>query len=249
MFGDLWAVDGGNKKIPELLVQHSQVNFFKNYVYKIEFDKKHKKYVVQSLDNQTNQKLTITYDIVVLANPINSDSKTPIKFANFTKPILVQGKYQRTTATLISGHLNGSYYGLSKNNVPHTIIHNDETDIINSIGKIRPVTKVKKYDDDIWKIFSQQPLTADKLDRLFEKYEIINVKDWLAYPKYEKLGLSNEFILHDKLYYINAIEWAASAMEMSVIGAKNVALLIQKKLSSNEAESYKVKEDYKKVEL
>ena len=33
------------------------------------------------------------------------------------------------------------------------------------------------------------------------------------------------FILADGLYYISSIEVAASAMEMSVIGARNVALL------------------------
>ena len=33
------------------------------------------------------------------------------------------------------------------------------------------------------------------------------------------------FVLHDRLYYINAVEAAASAMEMSVVGARNVANL------------------------
>lgn len=32
-------------------------------------------------------------------------------------------------------------------------------------------------------------------------------------------------MLHDRLYFINAVEAAASAMEMSVIGARNVAIL------------------------
>ena len=32
-------------------------------------------------------------------------------------------------------------------------------------------------------------------------------------------------MLHDRLYFVNAIEAAASAMEMSVIGARNVAIL------------------------
>jgi prenylcysteine oxidase/farnesylcysteine lyase len=36
-------------------------------------------------------------------------------------------------------------------------------------------------------------------------------------------------VLHDNLYYLSAIEWAASAMEMSAISAKNVANLIAKK--------------------
>jgi len=35
----------------------------------------------------------------------------------------------------------------------------------------------------------------------------------------------NNFKLHDALYYVNAIEWVASAMEMSAVGGRNVAIL------------------------
>lgn len=31
--------------------------------------------------------------------------------------------------------------------------------------------------------------------------------------------------MHNALYHVNAIEWIASAMEMSAIGGRNVALL------------------------
>ena len=51
------------------------------------------------------------------------------------------------------------------------------------------------------------------------------VFNWLAYPKYSpnerpKFG---SFVLSPRLYHVNAIELAASAMEMSAIAAKNVA--------------------------
>jgi len=35
----------------------------------------------------------------------------------------------------------------------------------------------------------------------------------------------DNFKLHNALYHVNAIEWAASAMEMSAIGGRNVAIL------------------------
>lgn len=37
---------------------------------------------------------------------------------------------------------------------------------------------------------------------------------------------SNNFKLFDSLYHVNAIEWAASAMEMSAIGGRNIAILV-----------------------
>lgn len=54
------------------------------------------------------------------------------------------------------------------------------------------------------------------------------MNDWLAYPHYARLPTSDLFRIHRNFYYLNAIEWAASAMEMSVIAAKNVALLAHK---------------------
>ena len=54
-----------------------------------------------------------------------------------------------------------------------------------------------------------------------------------AYPSYSTNQTSEftDFMLEENLYHINAIEWAASAMEMSVIGAKNVANMIIEKVN------------------
>lgn len=71
-----------------------------------------------------------------------------------------------------------------------------------------------------------------------EKLET-KVCDWLAYPDYSTNQTLSNFVLTNDLYHINAIEWSASAMEMSVIGAKNVAnMIIEKYGISNEKNSY-----------
>lgn len=230
MFGTLWGIQGGNRQVPELLVQKSIANFLNNRVVKIAYDEPHKEYVVESVSKLAAEKLVKSYDVVVIANPITGDSKTPIEFVNFSTPISVSGQYQRTVATLVAGNLNASYYHWHKDNVPDVIINNDD-DVVNSIGKIKPVIKVKKVKTHVWKIFSQRPLMESELKAMFVTPKVIEIKDWLAYPKYEKLNvLDGNFVLHDRLFYVNAIEWAASAMEMSVIGAKNVALLVEKEI-------------------
>lgn len=53
-------------------------------------------------------------------------------------------------------------------------------------------------------------------------------KIWKAYPRYKTEVRADTFKLHDALYHVNAIEWAASAMEMSAIGGRNVANLAYK---------------------
>ena len=37
---------------------------------------------------------------------------------------------------------------------------------------------------EVWKIFSQKPLTQKDLDDIFEHREETVVADWLAYPQY-----------------------------------------------------------------
>ena len=68
---------------------------------------------------------------------------------------------------------------------------------------------------------------------LFDKYDDIRFVGWQAYPEYKPNMDLPPFILYDKLYYVNAIESAASAMEMSLIGAKNAALLSYNQWHSN----------------
>lgn len=64
-----------------------------------------------------------------------------------------------------------------------------------------------------------------QLKLLFDSRKDLRIVNWLAYPDYTPNMELPSFVLHDRLYFINAVEAAASAMEMSVIGARNVAIL------------------------
>lgn len=230
MTGSLWSVEGGNKQIPELLIKNSNVKFINNRVTRIEFHNDSMSYTVDSVSQKAGAEFSDIYDFVILAHPITKDCKNPIEFVNFEHPIKVDGSYHRTVSTIISGTLNASYFGIKEKKTPDLIIINDITKVINSVGKISPVKPSEKNLDNVWKVFSQRPLTDAELDELFVKRSPCTVVDWLAYPEYDKLGVSSSFMLHSKMYYINAIEWAASAMEMSAIAAKNVALLVAKEI-------------------
>lgn len=242
MFGPLWSVNGGNKQVPEELLRHSGANVLLRRVTKIIHDPTNKKYHLESITDESKSASILVgyYDIVVIANPITKDSRTSIDFLNFTKPIEVSGTYHRTVATFVSGTLNGSYFNLPENDAPKLIINNDEkVGVINSIGTLEPtdeksnVNNEGRNEEEIWKIFSPRPLTENELDSLFQKRKVAKSVDWLAYPHYDQLRLTSKFVLDDKLFYVNAIEWAASAMEMSIIGAKNVALLVEKELTNS----------------
>lgn len=70
---------------------------------------------------------------------------------------------------------------------------------------------------------------------LFNKgYEIAALQEWGgAYPAFDPPENFPPFQLSEGLYYANAWENAASAMEMAALGGRNVALLAAEYLSIN----------------
>uniref|UniRef100_H2YKE2 Prenylcysteine lyase domain-containing protein n=1 Tax=Ciona savignyi TaxID=51511 RepID=H2YKE2_CIOSA len=78
----------------------------------------------------------------------------------------------------------------------------------------------------IYKVFSDESLTKEQIDDLFDKHDSVDEVVWLAYPKYSAPENLTSFVLNEAgLYYTSPIESAASAMEMSLISARNAALL------------------------
>lgn len=177
------------------------------------------------------------YDIVVIATPLHQ-GKSDITFSGFTPPVPSHypGRYHQTVATLVQGKLNMSYLGTaepaSEFTVSDVLTMDSKGSVINSLSSIDPAHIPEGYKrppashTKVWKVFSPQPLTQEQLQSMFLSYDSVSETPWLAYPTYRPPHRKiPPFILHDRLYYINALEWAASAMEMSAISARNVALL------------------------
>lgn len=177
------------------------------------------------------------YDIVVIATPLHQ-GKSDITFSGFSPPIPSHypGRYHQTVATLIHGTLNVSYLGSTEPASEFTVSDILTTDskgcAINSLSSLDPVHIPQGYkrppasQSKVWKVFSQQPLSQEQLRDIFLSWDLVSETRWLAYPSYRPPHRKTPpFILHNRLYYLSAVEWAASAMEMSAIAARNVALL------------------------
>lgn len=175
------------------------------------------------------------YDAVIVAAPQTTDSKHRIDFENFTEDIKFEGKYHKTVCTLINGILATEYFS-GKSNWINEILTTTEGLLFNSIGQITPVGSLSlaRNEPQVWKVFSQQALKKEEVSSLFSQVNEVYVREWLAYPSYDSSLRNDSFILAPNLYYLNAIEWVASAMEMSIIGAKNVALLTYKNFKLKE---------------
>lgn len=177
------------------------------------------------------------YDVVVLATPLHH-GLSDISFSGFphSMPSHFAGNYHQTVTTLVLGRLNVSY--LDAKRMPSDFFHSDVFTTDNeklgyaSLSSLDPVhiplgySRPPASETTVWKVFSPEPLNEKQLEALFASRERVVEKRWLAYPSYRApQRRAPPFILHNNLYYLSPIEWAASSMEMSALSARNVALL------------------------
>ncbi|NWX16110.1 PCYOX oxidase, partial [Aegotheles bennettii] len=234
----LWSVKGGNKLVCTGLLYAAKAEVIPGTVVSIELKTRPKPTgdtvkLYQVTYNTTAGLTGDTYDIVVIAAPL-SRKMANITFRNFEPPIPeFPNLYHQTVTTLVHGRLNSSFFGYQDPAAFHfgAIFTMENPKLfINSLGVVSPVEDVGGERQPpsplaIWKVFSQEALTKEQLHLLFSSYDSVKVKKWLAYPHYSPPERCPPIILHDHLYYLNGIERVASAMEMSAIAAKNIALL------------------------
>ncbi|NXV58543.1 PCYOX oxidase, partial [Molothrus ater] len=174
-----------------------------------------------------------TYDIVVIAAPLGRKMAN-ITFRNFDPPIPeFPNPYHQIITTLVHGRLNTSFFGYQDPQDFHlgAIFTTDNPKLfINSLTLEPPVGDTGTggqlpLPSAVWKVFSNEELSKEQLSLLFSSYDSVKVKPWLAYPQYSAPEKFPPIVLHEQLYYLNGLERAASAMEMSAIAARNAALL------------------------
>ncbi|XP_034047771.1 prenylcysteine oxidase 1 [Thalassophryne amazonica] len=238
----LWAVDGGNKRMCSGLLYHSKSELIPARVTSISVKVRPSKtgsaatFYEVNYDGEFGSAHAL-YDIVVVATPLHQ-GMSDISFPGFYPPIPSHypGRYHQTVSTLVYGLLNMSYLGTTQPASEFTVSDILTTDlkgsIINSLISLDPVHIPSGYkhlpasQTKIWKVFSPKTLSQEQLRRMFLSSHLVSETPWLAYPAYlSPHRKTPPFILHNRLYYVNAVEWAASAMEMSAISARNVALL------------------------
>ncbi|KAK7895711.1 hypothetical protein WMY93_021036 [Mugilogobius chulae] len=237
----LWAVDGGNKRVCSGLLYHSKSELIPGKVTSIAVKVRPSKTGAASSFYEVNYAgeqgaAHALYDIVIIAAPLHS-GLSDISFSGFSPPIPSHypGRYHQTVATLVHGLLNVSFLGTVEPPSDFRVsdvLTTDTERSINSVSALDPVHIPPGYKPTtashkkVWKIFSPEPLTEQQLKNMFLSWDSVSETRWLAYPAYSPPRRKTPpFILHNRLYYLNAVEWAASAMEMSAISARNLALL------------------------
>uniref|UniRef100_A0A4W3GPN2 Prenylcysteine oxidase 1 like n=1 Tax=Callorhinchus milii TaxID=7868 RepID=A0A4W3GPN2_CALMI len=231
----LWAVEGGNKVVCSSLLDAAKAHVIHTRVASISLQSSGAKPLYQVRYENEEERGYDFYDIVLIATPLHQGLGN-ITFDELIPPVTeFPGRYHQTITSIVHGYLNSSYFGFPDPKLfPFASIFTTDSPklFMYSIANICPVNITNHYrrkqpqEAAVWKVFSPNPLTKEQLKTLFRSYYSVQVTEWLAYPQYHSTKEIPGIILHDSLYYLNGIEWMASAMETSSIAAKNVALLV-----------------------
>ena len=261
----IWSVKEGNQQLSVRMIQNAIKSNTKpeDNSIKLKLSKKVAsitkldsnaayKYRLSYYDEKTSKISHRLYDIIVIGAPL---SVIDCKFIDFDKDfyaglnIGAHIKYQTVYVTLVAGRLNQDYFengneseDRSKNDDFHQIndllvggYYNPKKQrLFNSISR----KKVLKNSTNLYKIFSTESINnGNILSQIFSYYDDnIIEKRWNAYPQYLSRAVFPKIIMDDdSMYYLNAVEAGASAMEILTISAKNAALLVHEYvLSKNE---------------
>jgi len=223
--GDLWAVEGGNVRVVHCALNISKARVVKGEVKEVLATSDGSFQLKYSEDSLDEKVVTKQFDLVVIASPLTSDKST----ISISPPTQVfPGSYHTTVATIVRGELIPQGIGYSDNSSTLTNFYLSHNSTLVSVAKLSPVDynpSTDRFLPPVFKVFSTKPLAPHELSTMFSSIFSVSVFDWLAYPSYSLKDDFSTFQLLPGLFYINRVEWAASAMEMSVIGAKNVANL------------------------
>eukprot|EP00090_Calanus_glacialis_P045532 TRINITY_DN8508_c1_g1_i1.p1 TRINITY_DN8508_c1_g1~~TRINITY_DN8508_c1_g1_i1.p1 ORF type:complete len:491 (-),score=175.50 TRINITY_DN8508_c1_g1_i1:35-1507(-) len=244
--GDLWAVEGGNVRVVQCALDMSKAKVVKGEVKEVNGSAGgyQVKYSTGSSELKVEQ-----FDLVVIASSLTSD-KSGISVLPSSQGF--PGSYHTTVATIVRGEFIPHGIGYSDNSTTNTNFFLSPTNHLVSIAKLSPVDYNPAKDTNlpsVFKVFSTRPLSSTELSIMFSNIHSVNVTDWLAYPSYTVMDDLSSFQLSPGLYYTSRIEWAASAMEMSVMAAKNVANLAASFWEGEEEKSQNIENEGGRIEL
>ncbi len=246
-FDELWSVKNGNKSVPIQLLESSKARVLLNTKVKLvrKNPENRLKNQVVYLNENDEEMCDNDFDYVLIGFPITKgtinenfqiESDKLQQFddleMNITFTYIIYGKFKLFTEL--------------PNNKRIQALGIDPELPVRSISVILPCNFSKKSDHRLYlnanepklfKIFAARQLEKEDLENIFENdYKLITLMPWAAYPKYKtstKMKTLPDIILDDKqsasIYYLNALEWASSCMEISCISARNVSLLIAQK--------------------
>ncbi len=172
------------------------------------------------------------HDAVILAAPLELAN---IEFRGIDLPTsaLRERPFQTTHATFVLGRPDAAFFGAGcLDDLPETILTVEDASIpFSSLGWVGRDEKDRRA----YKLFSREPAADELLESIFEERRETQRIRWAAYPVLSPAVDLPPFRLAHHLYWVGAMEFAASTMETEAVAARNVANLLAADLVSSKA--------------
>ncbi|OQR90998.1 prenylcysteine oxidase-like [Achlya hypogyna] len=210
---DLRAIAGGSFQIPEGLLREAKVDL-------------HLSTAVTAVTVTSDGKFELATTSGALATCDGVVLAAPQELTQAQLPVALAARaFQMTHTTFVQGELSAAYFGQA--DVPEIVLTTENASLpFSSIG-----LQYRKDGVSLYKVFSRAPMTSATLGHFFQPdFTVVKTYPWAAYPTFQVPETFTPFEVVPGLVYPNAIENAASAMEMSALSGRNAALLMQKHL-------------------
>ncbi|EDQ88662.1 uncharacterized protein MONBRDRAFT_26319 [Monosiga brevicollis MX1] len=225
---DIWAIEGGNWRLCEGLREASTMTLRTRHTItglQVAPAAGPKDFRLVWTDDEGNVVSSEKYDAVVIAAGL---SEAKLQLPKSVRKKVVETPYHTTVATIVQGQLRDLFDHLACD-LPEVLLTTEHEDHpFSSLGRLGSLPATEEMPcPGIYKIFSSQPLGDAELDALFAtQLAEPEVRVWKAYPEYGVGQPHSAVELMPGLVYVNAVETVASAIEVSLIGARNAALLV-----------------------
>lgn len=239
-FGDCRTVRSGNSHLVRLLVNASRAETLLDAaVTAVSLDdaaaatSSSSSYRVEYLTTNeagSRERRTRSFDAVVIASPLDSSGSQIALSAipNIATKLTKLRPYHVTHATFVTGTARlADYFGQPSaySSQPHKILATADASAFTSLVVKHRFSHGSER--RLYKVFSRAALNDTLLDLLFDGRTSTSRKVWEAYPKLAPLSHAPDIVLHERLFYLNAFEYAFSTIETEALAGLNAALLVR----------------------
>lgn len=176
-----------------------------------------------TLTIETQDNTSYTCQDVVIAAPIEF---TNITFENINVTITPPRKFENCTVTVVKAKsVNVSYFNLDDaSKVPNNIFTTSKASESTPFTVMQLEAGDLKDGYSIWKFFSVQSVP---IHDIFIDIAQVKIQKWpYTFPHLEPNPTFQPIKLAPHVYYLNTMESIASAMEVSIIAGRNIAMLL-----------------------
>lgn len=232
--GDTFFIaGGGHRQVFENFAREANATLFLgSQVKSIKWNSNANTWTVRSTNG------SIDYRSAVLATPIHTSHISLPESLTVQVPGRPHESVFTTVLTTNASHPNPTYFGLGPTAIPprtiYTTIGKDGNEPEFFWLKYTSVIKHGEQDEYVVKIFSEEKLPEESLERLFgpDSVKWARTREWKT-PVLTPTTTFPPIKLDKGFYYVNAFDSVMSTVESSIVSGRNVAdLLLREDFSS-----------------